>query len=158
GTALSFDVLKRWLEKGEPPSSQYIRFFNSWLIYFLFFFIWVYHGLVPKLLVTHPVEMNMVTSLLSLSAGEAYWMVIGIGIGEIIYGLTWLLYRHKRRLFILQFILFPALTLSSIVASPSILVHPFTPLTLNSSLLVISIVGYLISKDLPTATSCKRRR
>ena len=47
-TALSFDVLKRWLEKGESPRSQYIRFFSSWMITFLFFFIWTYHGLMPK--------------------------------------------------------------------------------------------------------------
>ena len=31
-TALSFDVLKRWLEKGEAPRSQYIRFFSTYLI------------------------------------------------------------------------------------------------------------------------------
>ena len=31
-TALSFDVLKRWLEQGEAPRSQYIRFFSTYLM------------------------------------------------------------------------------------------------------------------------------
>ena len=31
-TALSFDVLKRWLEKGEAPRSQYIRFFSTYMM------------------------------------------------------------------------------------------------------------------------------
>ena len=31
-TALSFDVLKRWLEQGEAPRSQYIRFFSTYMM------------------------------------------------------------------------------------------------------------------------------
>ncbi|WP_330583374.1 SRPBCC family protein [Sporosarcina obsidiansis] len=31
-TALSFDVLKRWLEKGEAPASQYQRYFMTQLL------------------------------------------------------------------------------------------------------------------------------
>jgi len=157
-TALSFDVLKRWLEKGETPSSQYIRFFSSWMITLLFFFIWIYHGLVPKLVNMHPDEISMVKHLLPMSASEAYWMVTIIGIAEMIFGVIWLLYKNKRRLFVLQIILFPLLTLSAVLAEPSLLIHPFNPLTFNISLLVLSIVGFLMSKDVPTATSCKRKR
>ncbi|WP_279401340.1 hypothetical protein [Piscibacillus salipiscarius] len=35
-TALSFDVARRWLETGETPSVQYVRFFSTWLIAILF--------------------------------------------------------------------------------------------------------------------------
>lgn len=63
-TALSFDVLKRWLEKGESPASQYRRFFLTIFISILFCIIWVYHGLVPKIIVQHPTEVVLVKNIL----------------------------------------------------------------------------------------------
>lgn len=158
GTALSFDVLKRWLEKEEAPSSQYFRFFGSWLITFFFCFIWIYHGLIPKLLNTHAVEISMVNKLLSYSDVKIYWIVIIIGILEVVFGLLWLLYKNKRILFGLQIIIFPFLTIITIVAQPDIVIHPFNPLTFNLSLLLISILGFMMSKDVPSATSCNRKR
>src|SRR5699024_10677584 len=59
GTALSFDVLKRWLEKGEAPKLQFLRFFFTYGISYLFVFIWLYNGLIPKLLAKHPDEIHM---------------------------------------------------------------------------------------------------
>src|SRR5699024_11897750 len=75
GTALSFDVLKRWLERDELPYSQYLRFFGSWLIAFIFFFIWTYHGLMPKLIYTHPAEIAMFQNALPITANQASWAV-----------------------------------------------------------------------------------
>lgn len=158
GTALSFDVLKRWLEKDETPISQYLRFFVSWLFAFLFFFIWIYHGLIPKLIYMHPDEISMVNNLFPLTYEKGYWIVKMTGIIEMIFGLIWLFYKNKRNLFGLQVIIFPLLTISAILADPIILVHPFNPLTFNLSLAFISLVGYFMSKDAPSATICKRKR
>ncbi len=158
GTALSFDVLKRWLEKGESPLSQYFRFFIVWFITFLFGFVWIYHGLIPKLIYMHPEEISMVKNLVPISYEKAYWIVIITGIIEVIFGLFWLLYKNKRNLLGLQVIVFPLLTITAIVAQPSSLIHPFNPLTFNSSLLFISLIGLFLSKDVPTATTCKRKR
>ncbi|MEG0258915.1 MAG: hypothetical protein RR651_03495, partial [Lysinibacillus sp.] len=58
----------------------------------------------------------------------------------------------------LQILLFPILTLSALVADFSIAGAPFNPVTLNVTLWFMSIVGYIVSKDLPTAKSCKRNR
>ncbi|WP_077213529.1 DoxX-like family protein [Bacillus dakarensis] len=158
GTALSFDVLKRWIERDEKPSTQYIRFVCTWLTSLLFFFIWVYHGLVPKLIYMHEQELNMVKSFLSVTDGFAYWLVFSIGVAEILFGVLWLLIRKKRALFLLQIILFPLLTIAAISSGPGMLSQPFNPLTFNVSLLALSIIGYLVSRDLPTAKSCKRKR
>ncbi|WP_407268825.1 DoxX-like family protein [Radiobacillus sp. PE A8.2] len=155
-TALSFDVLKRWLEKGESPASQYIRFFSYWLIAFLFAFIWIYHGAVPKLVAMHPEEVAMVDSLLSMN--DNTWLIQTIGVLEIAFGALWLLYRKKRHLLMLQLITFPILTLSALLAEPSYLTHPFNPLTFNVALFVVTVIGLLMSKQVPTATSCKRKR
>ncbi|SES18504.1 DoxX-like family protein [Psychrobacillus sp. OK032] len=157
-TALSFDVLKRWLEKGESPFTQYRRFFCHWMITFLFFFIWVYQGLIPKLVMMHPEEVRMTKNLLSITVSEASSLVTTIGMVEIIFGFIWLLYHHKKRLLTIQLILFPLLTLSAIIAEPAIVSHPFNPITFNIVLFVLSIIGYIMSSDIPSAKSCKRSR
>ncbi|WP_431802323.1 DoxX-like family protein [Halobacillus andaensis] len=157
-TALSFDVLKRWMEKGEAPTTQYIRFSINWLLTFLFAFIWIYHGLVPKLLNMHPEELTMAENLLPINLIEPSAMIIGAGIAEIIFGAAWLFSKHRRKLLWLQTFVFPVLTLSAVIGDPSTLTHPFSPLTFNLCLLILSIIGLLISRDVPTAKNCKRQR
>ncbi|WP_349408528.1 DoxX-like family protein [Pseudalkalibacillus sp. SCS-8] len=157
-TALSFDVLKRWIEKGELPRTQYLRFFSTAIITFLYFFIWCYQGLVPKIIAKHPEEVAMLASLSSMETDAAVQAVGIIGGLEVLFGLSWLLYRKKRHLHLLQIIVFPLLTLSALLAEPSIHTHPFNPVTFNASLWVLSILGFILAKDVPTATSCKRSR
>lgn len=158
GTALSFDVLKRWLEKGEAPLSQYIRFFSYWAISFCFAVVWLYHGLIPKLIYMHPEEIAMVQDGLSVSFKQAVMVVNVIGIGEVIFGLLWLLIKNRKRLFGIQVVVFPLLTVSAIFSNPTVLIHPFNPLTFNLSLFILSVIGFLISKDIPTARNCIRKR
>ncbi|SDM89976.1 DoxX-like family protein [Psychrobacillus sp. OK028] len=157
-TALSFDVLKRWLEKGDTPSTQFTRFFTHWIITFQFFFVWIYQGLVPKLIMMHPEEVALTSALLPLKLNDAHNVVAVIGIIEIIFGLIWILYRNKRRLLRLQLVLLPLLTIFAITADSSVLSHPFNPATFNLSLIVLTIIGLLSSKDIPTARSCNRVR
>lgn len=157
-TALSFDVLKRWVEKGELPRVQYLRFFSNVLITLLFFFIWFYQGLVPKIIAKHPEEVAMLSSLSSMEMDLALKAVGVVGILEVLFGLTWLFYRNKRHLYLLQIIVFPTLTLSALLADPAISSHPFNPVTFNSSLWILSILGFVLANDVPTATSCKRSK
>ena len=158
GTALSFDVLKRWLEKGELPRLQYLRFCCSTLITALFFLVWAYQGLVPKILAMHPVELTMLSHLTSMETEQATGLLMFIGVGEIIFGAVWLFYRNKRQLHALQLLIFPILTLAAVIAEPSVTAHPFNPLTFNLSLWILSFVGFLLGKDLPTAANCIRTR
>ncbi|MEZ7171134.1 DoxX-like family protein [Sporosarcina sp. OR05] len=157
-TALSFDVLKRWLEQGEAPRSQYIRFFYSYGLALLFAFVWMYQGLIPKILAKHPEEMAMVASAFSTSPAQTLSIVFGIGIAEVLFGLLWLFYRKKKHLFALQLAIFPLLTIAAIGAVPETAVHPFNPVTFNVALLTLSLIGYFSSGDVPTAKSCKRKR
>ena len=258
-TALSFDVLKRWLEKGENPASQYRRFFLTTLISILFCFVWLYHGLVPKIIVQHPTEVMLVEKILErdlhqpgeselepskigvepsetklepseselgpsetvvkpsesklglsetelepsqsgvklsrtevepsksgnklsepneesskiemnlskttakpsievVSSGNANKIVIGIGIAEVLLALCWLLSRRKRILFGAQIILFPLLTIGTLLTEMTLAAAPFNPVTFNLALWVLSIVGLIISKDMPSARSCILKR
>lgn len=157
-TALSFDVLKRWLEKGETPHAQYLRFFSTYLITFLFAFIWIYQGLMPKIIAMHPDERAMVENAFSLSESQATVAVFVIGTLEILFGIIWLFYKRKSHLFTLQCVLFPLLAIAAVFTTPAAALHPFNPVTFNLSLLVLSVLGSLVCKDVPSAKSCQRKR
>ncbi len=157
-TALSFDVLKRWIETGEPPAIQYRRFFSSTIISLLFFLVWFYQGLVPKVLFGHPQEVQMLIKLSGLSESAAGHVVLGVGVAEILFGFVWLLPRWRKALFLLQILLFPLLTVLALIADGEAAISPFNAVTFNLSLWTLSIVGYFISTHLPTARSCKRKR
>ncbi|TFD99463.1 DoxX-like family protein [Jeotgalibacillus salarius] len=158
GTALSFDVLKRWIESGERPGTQYRRFFAFYTICFLFAFVWLYQGLVPKVLTQHPLEVSMLTQLSPLSEGQASTAVIWVGIAEMIFAVCWLIPKLQKYLLRLQVIIFPLLTLSAVVAAPFTATAPFNVITLNVTLWVLSIIGLLLTKELPSAKSCRRKR
>jgi len=157
-TALSFDVLKRWLEKGETPTTQYIRFFSTYLITLTFAFIWLYQGLIPKIIGLHPAERAMVGNTFAISDSLVTLAVLMIGVLEVLFGLLWLFYRRKDHLFMLQMILFPLLTIAAVIAVPETAIHPFNPVMFNLSLIILSVIGFMLSKDVPSAKSCLRKR
>ena len=157
-TALSFDVLKRWAETGEPPAAQYRRFFTIWMLAFFFSFLWLYHGLVPKLIAMHPEEISMVTNTIPLGVETGRLIVLAAAFMELALGLFWLFYKNKRMLFKIQVVTFPLLAVAAIIGEPDFLTRPFNPLTFNLAIFVLSVAGLMLSRDIPTARSCKRKR
>lgn len=158
GTALSFDVLKRWIEVGESPKTQYRRFFAFYAICFLFAFVWLYQGLIPKVLTQQPLEIQMLLELSPLNYAQASTSIVWVGIAEMLFSVCWLLPKLQKCLLQLQVVMFPFLTLSAILAEPAVAIAPFNVITLNVSLWIVSIVGLLLHEQLPTAKSCKRKR
>jgi len=157
-TAVSFDVLARWLEKGEPPKIQYRRFFSYYLITLLFIFIWLYQGIVPKILGQHPLEIEMLTKLSPLTTLQATDAIVWVGIAEIIVALLFTVRRLHKFLWSAQIVLFPILTVIAFVAAPHVATDPFNVVTFNMTLWILSIVALLLKVELPTASSCKRKR
>lgn len=157
-TALSFDVLKRWMETGETPSSQYIRFFSHSLLTVFFIFIWIYHGMIPKLIAMHPEEIAMVTNVIPMTTNQGEWITIIAGVIEVLFAIIWMFYRNKRRLFCIQALVFPFLMVGAIIYNFHSLFQPFNPLTFNLALFLLSLIGLVSSKDIPTARNCKRER
>ncbi|MEK4229674.1 DoxX-like family protein [Solibacillus sp. FSL H8-0538] len=157
-TALSFDVLKRWIERGELPASQYRRLVISVLTIMLFFFVWFYHGLVPKVLFMHEEELKLFSNVSWMPQDAVQTMVYLVGVAEIAFAFLWLLPIWKRPLFLLQIVVFPILTLRAVYSNIHVATAAFNPVTFNAALWVLSIFGFLESKDLPTAKKCKRKR
>ncbi len=156
-TAWSFSSLKLWLEKGYHPRLTLQKTLTYWIVCFLLAFVWIYQGLVPKVLAVHPEEVGMLSSLVSLPIDPAP-AVQWIGFTEILFGFIWLLPFPKRKLFIGHIILIGLLTVSAWMANPQSVVHPFNPITLNAALILLSLIGYISGSDLPSVRYCKRKR
>ncbi|WP_431026947.1 DoxX-like family protein [Lysinibacillus sp. LZ02] len=103
-TALSFDVLTRWLQTGEAPATQYRRFFSYYFICLLFCFVWLYQGLVPKVIGQHPLEIEMLANLSPLSAQQATTTIFLIGILEMIIGILFLIPKWHKYLLMTQIV------------------------------------------------------
>lgn len=157
-TALSFDVLARWLEQGERPSTQYRRFFSYYLLIALFIFVWLYQGLVPKVIGQHPLEMAMLTALSPIDAAHAATAIVVVGLLEIAIAVLFCVRKLQGVMLAAQVVLFPLLTVSAIVAAPHVATDPFNVVTFNVLLWGLSIAALLLRAELPTARTCKRKR
>lgn len=128
-----------------------------WLVCFLFAFVWLYQGMVPKMIFIHPEEVKMLSILIGSTENSIFALKI-IGLLEIIFGVIWIFPLQKRKLFILHIILLIVLTLAAGSTNIASFTQPFNPITLNFLLIGLSIVGYMNSSDLPSAKNCKRKR
>ncbi|AXO92521.1 MULTISPECIES: DoxX-like family protein [Bacillus] len=156
-TAWSFDALKLWLEKGLHPRLLIRRTMTYWLVCFLFAFVWMYQGIFPKIIFSHPEEMKMLSAIIG-ATGNSIAILKVIGMLEIIFGIIWLFPVPKQKLFILHIFMLIALTIVAGFTNIISFIEPFNPITLNVLLMGVSIVGYMNSFDLPSAKNCKRKR
>jgi hypothetical protein len=155
-TAWSFDALKLWLEKGFHPQQLFRQFLTYWISSVVIAFVWIYHGLVPKLLAVHPKETEMLGSL--IPGIPVHPVVQVIGICEILFGLLWLLPIKRKKWFLIHIILLCLLTAAAAKADMSIFINPFNPASLHAALIGISIIGWNSAKNLPRAGNAKRKK
>lgn len=155
-TAWSFDRLRLWIEKDIDPALSMRR----WLTYLVsrvsLALVFVYQGLVPKLIFRHPDELAMVRSLgLSDSASRA--LCIGIGIAEILLGIILILAWRATWPAWLILAAMPVSVLAVALSSPNHLIEPFNPITLNLLVFTVAWIVLLGERDLPSAARCSRR-
>lgn len=55
-------------------------------------------------------------------------------------------------------LLFPLLIVSALLVDGTNVFHPFSPVTFHLALLLLSFIGVAVWKDMPTATTCLRKR
>ena len=156
-TAWSFDRLRLWVDKQIDPSAS-MRLSAVYAICRLMVsFIWIYHGLVPKLLFANPDEAAMLA--------DAGWHTEFIpfairwaGIAEIAFGLVLLLAWRVRSLFAVTIVVMLAALAFVGVEAPRYLSAAFNPVTLNLSMIALSWIGLICGRDLPSASRCLRKR
>lgn len=150
-TAWSFDRLRLWAETGQPPESSLALSLIHALARFTLAFVWIWHGLVPKLLFHHIDERTML-----IQANIGLRVLPWIGAAEIAFGLFVLWTWNRRFVFIANALLMLLATLVVALKSPEYLKAAFNPITLNLAVAALSITGWLSSARLPSARRCLR--
>lgn len=98
-------------------------------------FIFIYHGLVPKLLSRDPVEIAMSQQLSAWLAPHIYisqpLITKSAGIAEIVFGVLILVLPNQRWLSGLAILVLAALLVMSLFIMPSLATGAFNPVTTN---------------------------
>jgi hypothetical protein len=150
-TAWSFDRLRLWLDHGVPPRVS-MRMASIHAVCRLgLAFVWLWQGLIPKLLVASADERAMIAA-----AGLPIALVPVIGVLELVFALAMLGLWRSRTLFLWNILVMVAALIAVVLNSPSYLVAAFNPVTLNVSVVLLSIAGYLSAAELPSASRCLR--
>jgi hypothetical protein len=156
-TAWSFDRLRLWIERGIAPAASLRACVLHGLARLTLAFVWLYQGLVPKLIARHPDELRMLLDG-GLAPAAAQSALTAIGLAEVGMALA-LLFSWRKRWVLLVNILFMAAALLGVAMnSPTYLFAAFNPVVFNACVVVLSLMGYVAAKDMPSAKRCKRTR
>ncbi len=152
-TAWSFDRLRLWIECEIPPATSFRMALMHACTRACISFVWLWQGLIPKLLFPSADER-----LMTSHARLPLEMVPVIGALEVILGILTLALWRSRPFFAINALLMLAALVAVALQSPSYLFAAFNPVTLNVAMIVLSALGYLSSRQLPSAAHCLRRR
>lgn len=150
-TAWSFDRLRLWAESGQTPETSFTLALIHALARLAVAFIWIWHGLVPKLLFRNPDERLMLAQF-----GLPLSLLPWIGAAEILFGLLLLAFWRSRPLLLLSAAAMLAATVAVARNSPAFLTAAFNPVTLNLAVLTLSLLAFLAAARIPSASRCLR--
>jgi DoxX-like protein len=155
-TAWSFDRLRLWIESGIPPEvSRKFAIANA-VSRSALAFVWIYQGLVPKILYRDAGELGMLRDAgLLLSPSSRAPSIIGAV--EICFGLAMLVLWRQRWPLWCTILAMGLATGVVALFSPRFLTAAFNPVALNVSVAALAAIGLLTARYTPTATNCRRR-
>lgn len=93
-TAWSFDCLKNWIEKGFHPKQALNAQITVILVNLTLATIWIYQGLIPKILFNNTGEIEILRQS-GLFSGYEENILTFIGIAEIAFGLSLIFIQRK---------------------------------------------------------------
>jgi hypothetical protein len=155
-TAWSFDCLRLWLEKGITPETSIKNSIVQNTARYFLAFIWIYQGLIPKLLFKDSGELEILRATGIFSGYEEIILTI-IGIAEIIFGLAFLFTPPNKIIYHLNNLALVFLGLGAIFSQPKIFTDPFNPATLTLAMIGLAIAGLCTLNNLPSAGNCLRK-
>jgi hypothetical protein len=153
-TAWSFDCLRLWIEKKIHPIDSIQRSLIHLLVVFALVLIWVYQGVVPKLLFPDSGELEIIKGLQLFEGYESFLLSV-TGVSEILFGIFLFIFRRTKGIYYWNIGIILFLTLGALVSDPTVFIEPFNPVTLNLSVIILSVVGLITLRDLPSASHCK---
>lgn len=155
-TAWSFDRLRLWLEKGIPPAVSLQRWLVHYGIAALLAALWLYQGIVPKLVAPGAGELDWLraTGLFNGSEREALWV---LGLLEAIFGVLVLIRSRDRAVHALACAGLITLAVPALAANPQLWAAPLSPIALNTAMIGLHGTVAALSSDLPSARNCRRK-
>jgi uncharacterized membrane protein YphA (DoxX/SURF4 family) len=150
-TAWSFDRLRIWAETGRPPESTLAFSLIHAVARLSIATIWIWHGLIPKLLYQQIDERTMLAQ-----AGMPVGLLPWIGVLEVLFGALILYGWSWRSIFLANIAFMVLVTVAVALNSPVYLTAAFNPVTLNLAMIALSIVGWLSSATLASSRRCRR--
>jgi len=151
-TAWSFDRLRLWAEEDQSPESSLRLAITHAIARLSIAFIWIWHGLVPKLIFSQIDERTMLAQ-----AGLPLHLLPWIGALEIVFGLLFLAAWNRRSLLLVNSTFMVIATMVVAIYSPAYLSAAFNPVTLNLAVVALSIIGWITAGVLPSARRCLRK-
>lgn len=155
-TAWSFDRLRLWIERGVEPAGAARRALVHAVAASAVAFVWLWHGMVPKLLGPHPDELAMLTGA-GVAEPWATSLTMAAGVAETIFGLAFLPLAKRRWPWLVTLVLMLAALAGVLASSPETALGAFGPVTLNLAVAALAAIGLLSLADLPSARRCLRR-
>jgi hypothetical protein len=156
-TAWSFDRLRLWIERRVEPAESARLALVHWVARVALVVAWLYQGIVPKLLYLHADELALLADG-GLRGETARLALLILGCCEIVLGLSFLVVRRATWLFAATIVLTTAATLAVALASPRYLMAAFNPVSLNTLMSALAVVGLLTRWNLPSASRCRFHR
>ncbi len=155
-TAWSFDRLRLWIEKGILPEASRDRTLVYALSRLMVALVWLYHGLIPKLIYRNSDELSMLREA-GISNFHLLVALSSLGFIEICIALVLVIFWKSRwpLWFTLIFMVLAVVAVS--IRSPSFLTAAFNPVTLNLSVATLAVISLLTGNGLPTARNCRRK-
>lgn len=154
-TAWSFDRLRLWIEKGIDPALSLQRSLIHALARAGLACVWLYQGIVPKLLEGHADELALIEEA-GIPSTMASLAVQALGWSEVFLGIAMLCWSHQRWHFLLTILLVTLATADVAITSPRFLTAAFNPMSLNVLMATLALIGWISSRDLPSASQCLR--
>jgi len=149
-TAWSFDRLRLWLEKGIPPEQSRNQAIAHATAVGALAGVWIYQGLVPKLVAVDADEVRLWRSALGLSEGPARAAVRAAGAAEVAAGILTIRNSSQKWPFVVTAIAMPLLALSAAKADRRSFSRAFNPASLNLTMAALAIVAVATADDLPS--------
>jgi len=150
-TAWSFDRMRLWAEEGQTPEVSIAFALIHGTARLCIAGVWIWHGLVPKLLFHSLDEQAMV-----LQSGLPLSSLPIIGGLEVLFGIAILCLWRARAIFPANLVLMFLALIAVWVNSPAYVTAAFNPVSLNMAVIALSVVGWIASNWLPSASRCLR--
>ena len=155
-TAWSFDRLRLWIERGVLPESSRVFALVYALSRLIVALVWIYQGIVPKLIFPSGDELRMLSDS-GISPAYLSITLAAIGWAELCFGaLLLVLWRQLWPLWLTMAAMILAF-LTVGFRSSQFLIAAFNPTTLNAAVTALAAVSLVVANQVPTASRCRRK-